>query len=158
MTTTKNPAAPKPTVVYTDGGRAAAGFKGETGDCGVRAIAIATEMDYRLAYEIVNVHAKDERQTSRMRRGRSSARTGIHAKTMRVIMAALGWDWVATMGIGTGCRVHLRADELPAGRIIARVSKHYVAVVDGVVHDNHDSTREGTRCVYGYWTRSAADA
>jgi hypothetical protein len=35
---------------YSDGGRAAAGFKGETGDCVVRAIAIATEKDYREVY------------------------------------------------------------------------------------------------------------
>ena len=27
--------------VYDDGGRAAAGFKGEAGDCGTRAVAIA---------------------------------------------------------------------------------------------------------------------
>lgn len=30
------------TFVYDDGGRSAAGFKGKTGDCVTRAIAIAT--------------------------------------------------------------------------------------------------------------------
>jgi hypothetical protein len=24
-------------------------------------------------------------------------------------------------------------------------------VIDGVLHDTHDCTRGGTRCVYGYW-------
>ena len=58
------------------------------------------------------------------------------------------------MGIGTGCKVHLRKDELPMGRIIVALSKHYAAVIDGVVHDTHDPSRSGTRCVYGYWRLS----
>jgi hypothetical protein len=55
------------------------------------------------------------------------------------------------MGIGTGCRVHLRAGELPGGRIITRLTGHLAAVIDGVVHDTEDPGRAGTRCVYGYW-------
>jgi hypothetical protein len=57
------------------------------------------------------------------------------------------------MGIGTGCTVHLKADELPAGRIIVRLSGHYAAVIDGVLHDTSDCSRDGTRCVYGYWVK-----
>jgi hypothetical protein len=34
------------------------------------------------------------------------------------------------------------------------VSRHMVAVIDGVVYDNHDSTRGGSRAVYGYWTKA----
>ena len=56
------------------------------------------------------------------------------------------------MGIGTGCKVHLRADELPAGRLVAALSHHMVAVIDGIIHDTYDCSREGTRCVYGYFT------
>jgi hypothetical protein len=56
------------------------------------------------------------------------------------------------MGIGTGCKVHLNADELPKGRLICNVSKHYSAVVDGVLNDTYDSSRNGNRCVYGYWS------
>jgi hypothetical protein len=65
---------------------------------------------------------------------------------------SLGWQWTPMMKIGSGCKVHLRADELPSGRIIARVTKHLVAVIDGVIHDTHDCSRGGTRCVYGYWS------
>lgn len=32
-------------------------------------------------------------------------------------------------------------------------TKHSVAVIDGVVHDTYDSTREGNRCVYGYFIK-----
>ena len=63
-----------------------------------------------------------------------------------------GWKWTPTMGIGTGCRVHLRPEELPGGRIIVSLSKHWCAVIDGVPHDTHDPSRGGTRCVYGYWS------
>jgi hypothetical protein len=59
------------------------------------------------------------------------------------------------MSIGSGCQVHLRADELPSGRLIVSVSRHVVAVIDGIIHDNHDCSRGGTRCVYGYWKPQA---
>jgi hypothetical protein len=55
------------------------------------------------------------------------------------------------MQIGSGCTVHLRPKELPAGRLVVSVSKHLTAVIDGVIHDTHDCSRRGTRCVYGYW-------
>jgi hypothetical protein len=55
------------------------------------------------------------------------------------------------MQIGSGCRVHLRADELPGGRLVVALSRHSTEVIDGVIHDRHDCSREGTRCVYGYW-------
>ena len=143
------------TYIHDDGGRAAAGFQGKAGDCACRAIAIATGTPYGAAYALLNVAAEVERPGSARRRGkRSSARTGIFKPTMRRVMADMGWKWTPTMRIGSGCTVHLRADELPGGRIIAAVSKHYVAVVDGEVHDNHDSTRDGTRCVYGYWSKA----
>ena len=38
---------------YNDGGRAKAGFKGTTGDCVCRAIAIATERPYREIYDLM---------------------------------------------------------------------------------------------------------
>jgi hypothetical protein len=64
-----------------------------------------------------------------------------------------GWKWVATMQIGKGCQVHMREDELPKATIICRVSKHVACVKDGVVHDTHDCSRGGTRCVYGYFIK-----
>ena len=45
----------------------------------------------------------------------------------------------------------MRAEELPPGKLVVRMSGHYAAVIDSVLIDNHDSTRGGTRCVYGYW-------
>ena len=136
-------------VFLNDGGRAAAGFKGSTGDCVTRAIAIATERPYLEVYEALNMLATSERP----RRGkkRSSARTGVFRKTYEKYLLSLGWKWVPTMKIGSGCTVHLKAEELPKGRLIASVSRHLVAVIDGFIHDTDDPGRDGTRCVYGYY-------
>jgi len=140
-------------VVITDGGRAEAGYKGTTGDCVCRAIAIGTGRPYQEVYEALNGEAQRERPgAAKRRRGRSSARTGVYKPTIRRYLEKLGWTWTPTMGIGTGCTVHLRDGELPMGRLIVSVSKHLTVVIDGVIHDNHDPSRDGTRCVYGYWT------
>lgn len=135
--------------VADDGGRAAAGFRGGAGDCVTRAIAIATGLSYREAYDLVNEAGRAERHREGARR--SAARTGVQRTTTRSVMERLGLAWTPTMQIGSGCRVHLRADELPSGRLIVRLSKHVAAVIDGTLYDTHDCSRGGTRCVYGYW-------
>lgn len=139
---------------FDDGGRKQSGFSGSTGDCVVRAVAIATELNYRYVYDALSEGCRNQRQTKNSPR-QSSARDGVCVKRkwFREYMASLGWKWTATMGIGTGCKVHLRENELPHGRIIAQVSRHFVAVIDGVIHDTHDPSRWGNRCVYGYWSR-----
>lgn len=68
-------------------------------------------------------------------------------------MAEIGWKWVPTMQIGQGCKVHLDPNELPSGRLIVSVSKHLTAVLDGVIHDTYDPSRDGSRCVYGYFQK-----
>lgn len=136
---------------YDDGGRSAAGFRGEPGDCVVRAAAILTGQPYRELYDLANEVAKRERPRGRKR---SSARTGITTATMRRFYeGALGLIWTPTMFVGSGCQVHVRTDELPTGAMILNVSKHVMAYVDGVVHDigTDAADRDGTRCVYGYW-------
>lgn len=137
--------------VKDDGGRAAAGYRGTAGDCVTRAAAIVTGRPYQEIYEIVNILGAGEKLRSRNKRRVTTARNGVSKKVTRQLMEYLGGVWTPTMGIGTGCRVHLDPDELPYGRIVASVSKHVVAVIDGRIHDTHDPSREGTRCVYGYW-------
>ena len=138
-------------VKFDDGGRAAAGFRGRTGDCVCRAIAIAAAQPYQTVYDELNARGAAERITKRHPR-RGSARTGVKMATIHQYLAELGWQWTPTMHIGSGTTVHLRADELPSGRLICRVSGHLCAVIDGVIHDNQDPSRFGTRAVYGYWS------
>ena len=139
--------------VYNDGGRSAAGYKGTAGDCVCRAIAIATERPYQEVYDLINEFAKSERKGKR-KRDISSARNGVYKQTERKIMKHYGWRWIPTMQIGQGCKVHLREDELPSGRLAVCVSGHLTAVIDGVLNDTYDCTRDGTRCVYGYYVKA----
>lgn len=48
-----------PEYKYDDGGRATAGYKGKTGDCGVRAVAIATGKPYKEVYDALFDIAKN---------------------------------------------------------------------------------------------------
>ena len=134
---------------YNDGGREASGFYGKhKGDCVCRAISIATERPYSEIYALILHFAKKERKA---RQKFSDPENGVRRTTSRKIMELLGWRWVPTMGIGTGCKVHLRDGEIPSGRIVADVSRHFTAVVDGVINDLYDPSRGGNRCVYGYY-------
>jgi hypothetical protein len=138
---------------YNDGGRAAAGFHGgKARDCVTRAISIAAEMPYNDVYYAINEACENERVKCGHRR--SSARTGVAKSIYKNYLSKLGWKWTPTMHIGSGCQVHLRDGELPMGRLIVSVSRHMVAVIDGVIHDTYEESRGGTRCVYGYWSRA----
>lgn len=142
--------------VFDDGGRRAAGYKGSAGDCVTRAIAIATGLPYQQVYDDLFAAQREWSLRSRSRaakaaRGKASPRNGVHMPVIRAYLAGLGWEWTPTMSIGSGTTVHMREDELPNGRLIVSLSRHVCAVIDGVVRDVGDPTREGTRCVYGYW-------
>lgn len=146
------------TFQFNDGGRSEH-FDGEARDCVYRSIAIATGKPYLEVYNELNQLAQSERITKRRRwSGRSSATTGVYRETVKRYLLSLGWKFTPTMGIGTGCRVHLRAEELPTGRLIVRCSKHLTAVIDGVINDTFDPSREGTRCVYGYFQKRGSIA
>ena len=122
-----------------DGGRSKYFAASKVGDCVTRAIAIAAEKDYKQVYDGISDLIG------------YSPRNGIKHKDVKKIMAHFGGKWQACMTIGSGCKVHLRTEELPSGRIVCNCSGHVVAVIDGVLNDTYDSSRGGTRCVYGYW-------
>lgn len=133
---------------YNDGGRQEAGYKGITGDCAVRAIAIATNISYQKVYNDINELSKQEKVINKKR---SNSRTGVSRKIINQYLESLGWKWVSCKQIGEGCKTHLKASELPKENIICRLSKHCVAVINGVINDTYDCSRNETRCVYGYW-------
>jgi|TARA_B100001964_G_C14126031_1_gene550583 hypothetical protein len=116
------------------------GWKGaKRGDCVARAISIATEKSYDEIFNGLLVWAKEAKDLPNSK------------KVYTAFLHAHGWKWKPTMGIGTGCKVHLKASELPKGRIICRCSHHLVAVVDGEIQDTYNPSRDGSRCVYGYF-------
>jgi len=142
-----------------DGGREVAGFKGGAGDCVVRAIAIAAQIPYMQVYEdlrAANAAYADQRNDKLARRLNTkgaSPRNGNHRNVFHDYILGHGFNWVPTMRVGGGCQVHLRADELPSGTLIVRVSKHLTTVINGVIQDTHNPSRGGSRCVYGYYIK-----
>jgi hypothetical protein len=171
-------------VVITDGGRAAAGYQGKAGDCVARSIAIISGRPYQEVYTaLAHIMATMPKTKRRKKAGVQSAANGVYTKSklFKDYMTSLGFVWTPTMAIGSGCKVHLTDGELPPGRLVVSVSRHYTAVIDGVIHDTHDPQREdsfvfepdrgqplkknqgrnvngvwtkiGGRCVYGYWRK-----
>ncbi len=144
---------------YHDGGRENAGYKGEAGDCVTRSISIATGQSYKKVYEDLHKASKEysERWNCKVARGikkrGASPRNGVYREIYEDYLYELGWEWIPTMKIGSGCTVHLRKEELPKGILITRLSRHLSAVIDGVIYDTYDTSREGTRCVYGYFKK-----
>ena len=145
-----------------DGGREKAGFKGGAGDCVVRSIAIAAKLPYMQVYEDLRsanqnyAELKNDRLARRLNNKGSSPRNGNHRNVFHDYILGLGFEWVPTMRVGAGCRVHLRPGELPTGTLIVKVSKHLTAIVDGVIQDTHNPSRGGSRCVYGYYIKKSA--
>jgi hypothetical protein len=142
-----------------DGGREKAGFKGGAGDCVVRSIAIAANLPYLQVYEDLRLanesyaQSRNDRLAKRLSEKGSSPRNGNHRNVFHDYILAQGFSWVPTMKVGAGCQVHLRANELPTGVLIVKVSKHLTAIIDGVIQDTHDPSRGGKRCVYGYYIK-----
>lgn len=130
--------------IYNDAGRSAAGYANLVGDCGLRAYCIVADVPYITGAKEMREHLGHD------------CGDGISMKDYKAFLAEREFIWTPLMKIGTGCRVHLQEDELPEGRLIVRLSKHYAAIIDKVLHDNHNSSITGscTRCIYGYWRKS----
>jgi len=141
---------------YNDGGRLATGYKGKASDCVCRAICIVTGLSYDEVYATLahgNANQKRGKYENKNKAGKRTAANGINTKRkwFENYMKELGFEWVPTMKVGQGCKVHLTENELPSGKIIVNVSRHFAAVINGVLNDTYDCSRGGTRCVYGYY-------
>lgn len=133
--------------VYADGGRELSGFKGKAGDCGARALSIATAyhknsfVDYTHSYKLLAQANKDFGFAK-------SARNGVEKTVFHSVINKLGWDWYPApkfQGRKAKCK------DLPKGCFIAQQAGHYVAVIDGVPWDIFDSSQ---KMVYGYWKKN----
>ena len=123
---------------YNDGGKKEAGFKSDQ-DCGIRAVAIACELSYNEARSILKQAAKNGKMGSRQ------ISKGIYKEDMSFALRGLGWTWMPAPKL-EGRKA--RYKDLPKGRVIARMAKHYSAVIDGEIHDTWDCSE---KMVYGYW-------
>jgi hypothetical protein len=167
-----NPPEPKKNIIplnstmphidfqYNDGGRSDAGYSGDAGDCVVRAISNATGIPYQQIYSELTTLAKTHVRNKRdkvaralKRKASKTPRDGAYRKIYEAYLNSIGWKWVAVMGIGTDCTMHVRKDELPQGTLILRLSKHLTCVKDGILVDTYDCSRGGNRAVYGYYVK-----
>jgi hypothetical protein len=142
--------------IYDDGGRADAGHAPNK-DCVTRSIAIATGQSYQTVYDSFNRLILNERR-GKYKLGISNPATGIYQSTIMKYMRLLGWEWVRSIPDMVCLRVNCPADnvhmsELPEGRLVVVSRKHFMAVIDGVLHDTRDNSRNGERYVSGYFKR-----
>ena len=126
--------------VYDDGGRSRYFSASSVCDCVTRSVAIATGLDYKEVYNRIRLIIG------------YSPRNGIKRKDVKKVLDTFGGKWHSCMSIGSGCKVHLKDGQIPMDKIIVcSVSKHLTCVRNGIIRDTFDPSRDGSRCVYGYW-------
>jgi hypothetical protein len=155
--------------VRDDGGRSRSGIarggKGDdVGDCAVRAIAIATQRPYREVWNELTGAAV--RHVANAKRGwgkRARRRSGVSLSLLHAdhgndpevygpYLETLGWRFKSTKDLPRGKGLHLRPDQLPGGSVIVDLPGHLCAVIDGVLRDVSDCSREGRARIRGYWS------
>lgn len=128
--------------IWDDGGRAASGYVGTTGDCVTRAIAIGTGTSYRDVYKSLG-------ELSSM-----TPRNGVANSIAQEYLVSLGWSYH---------RVHqsrFDVDQLPSGTLIVNLEDshrdragHYCCVIGSTIYDTWNPTEEDAFRCAGYWRR-----
>jgi hypothetical protein len=124
------------TWVNSDGGRSTSKRKAQKNDCTVRALAIARQLPYDDAYDILK------------EAGRKCGRGFDFVKWIETQPWATKISFPAVKGKPRMTPAQFCRD-YPKGTYILRVTKHVVAVRDGVVFDTFENRPD--RCVYTAW-------
>lgn len=133
----------KAEFVWHDGGRAGAGFVGHTGDCVVRALAIATGKNYRNVYDkIFDASGKTPRK-------------GVVVSVTDQILSADGFNCVKL----DPPQPFEDLSDISQGIVVVRFASvygstrgHLCTVVDGTIYDTWDASRDDRYVVDQYWT------
>ena len=124
--------------IWDDGGRAACGFVGLTGDCVTRAISIATGTVYRNVYDKLGAACQ------------KSPRNGVPTDVAAAYLA--GCHWQCSSGYDRPFEVYW----LPMGRVIVHVAReqgqHFCTLIDRVVHDTWNPVEDEDYVIKSYWT------
>jgi hypothetical protein len=100
-------------------------------------MSIALGLDYDACY-------KELAQANKDAGHKKSARNGLPKSVYEKVLNKHGWFWMAAPKFeGRKCKA---SDT--EGVCIARMSKHYCAVIEGTPHDTFDSSN---KMVYGIW-------
>ncbi len=128
---------------YNDGGKAKTGRKGVSGDCGVRAMAIALGIDYDSCYKELAQANKDFGYSK-------SARNGLHKNVYEYVLQKHGYVWKKAPKF-EGRKAYYNDIALIAnGNVILRMARHYSALVGFQINDIWDCRY---KMVYGYWEK-----
>ena len=127
---------------FDDGGRADAGYKGSTGDCVTRAIAIITGQPYKSVYKTMaaamkengysasgNAYATNKRKAPR-KRGQKNAKA-----VQAMVMQGYG---LVKVKLPKGPRPTYTEASAVYGNCIVSTTRHLCAIVDGKVRDTFD--------------------
>ena len=129
---------------YNDGGKKRAGFKGESGDCSLRAISIATNQHYRTVKKVMDQMVIE--MTGGLHR---SCNNGTPEPVSHRYLTERGWELVLTK--------NSYLNDIPKrGTFIAVSPRHNCAVINGTVQDtwrSHQSnrTKTGYPVLQGYY-------
>jgi hypothetical protein len=133
--------------VHSDGGRAAAGYKGDAPDCVTRAIALATGKPYKEVYDSINELV---RRASGGTLRKAGAARGVPSYLVGRYMAEVGWEYVPLRDA-----TYAHPALLQPGVIVVDAPRHLACVVDGVLYDTFDSAhspvRRKARKIQGYY-------
>jgi hypothetical protein len=136
---------------YDDGGRQKYGVEHQTGDCGVRAVAIATGRDY----EVVRTGFQELLASRRGQTAKKpeSVKTGLKRTT---VGKYLGSDWEYISHYRMSPMPRFVASQVPTeGTVILVLRNHFCPVIDGEIHDLFDPS--GSRAiVYGLFKRASS--
>jgi len=148
---------------FNAGGRATAGITGSSGDCVVRAIAIATGKSYTEVHNAlqnglrhqIEIERKQQLQYGIAGRTRPTTTplTGVTHDVYAPYLKWLGWEYVPKPVGADGKLLRLRPGSLPKGRLIVGLSRHLVAVIEGVIQDTYYSALRGGRPIRGYFRK-----
>lgn len=141
----------------TDGGRAEAGYKGVTGDCMIRALAIATERPYKEVYKDVFAYMKAHpTMWQRADPKRCSPRYGVPVETAKAYLAERGWAFIPREEL-VSVRGVDNVDRLPLGTILVLLPRHIFTMRNGVAFDVFEPKRLklADRLVSGIFMKNA---
>lgn len=133
---------------YDDGGRSDAGFKGDTGDCAVRAIAILTRTPYADVYErmaaCMRIAGYGASGNAYRQRPRRDLKPAISARDLQnLVKTSYGLHRVK---LGHGPRPTYSEGWALHGDCLVGTARHVAAIVDGDLRDTFDGRfYDGTR-------------
>ena len=151
--------------IQEDGGRADAGFRGSTGDCVVRAIAIASGEEYQVVYDTMAAHmrkhgyvATGNAYQQKPKAGKTKKRPRSALNIQHDVLRFFGFEKVK---LPQGARPTYTEAHRRYGNCIVSTTKHMAALVDGALRDLFDGrtyeyeNMAGERKAMSVWVRRA---